>query len=260
MLKKLLAVLVVLAVLFSFAGCTDNVKENTDSSSSKDDTPVSKDIDKADILGLWEGEGKMSEVMTAMEQSGETSELGETMSNMIEVLSKVKSDTEFDVLLKFNEDNTYDVMYETKSYLEAIKEFYKDLFDLLKTDKELFKKFFGFDDAQIDQAIAGYNLTSFEELVDLLEETTLNANESDFLDSLKSSLTDAVIEGDYIIEKGYTYKIDGEYLKIQATKDSDETNDMILKNGKLAFTKFTGVAKNPNAAVFKNGFEKVDND
>ena len=257
MLKKLLAVVAVLSVLFCFAGCTDDVKDGVDAAT---DALLSKNIDKADILGLWEGEGKMSEMMTAAEQSGDTDELGETASGIIEVLSQIESDEECNVYLKFNEDNTYDIMYEIESYVEAIKEYYRDVYAVLRTDKELLKKFLGVDDATLDTIISSSNFTSFTQLVDLLEQNTANLPEKDFLESLTSVLPSAVVEEKYIVEKGYSYKIDGKYIKIQLTKDSEETNDMILKDGKLVFTKFTGLAKNPNAVVFKNGFEKVEND
>lgn len=256
MFKKLFAVLLVVAMLFSFTACTDSVKDGAGAAA---DALLSKNIDKKDILGLWEGEGKIAELLTASEQSGQTDELGETVSGIFEALSQIESDEDFNVFIKFNQDDTYDVMYEIESYVEAIKEYYKDVYAVMKTDKELLKKFMGVDEETLNTIISSNNFTSFTQVVELLEQNTENLPQEDFLNTVTSS-AGAVVEGKYIVDKGYKFKVDGKYLKIQLDKSSEETTEMLLKDGNLIFAKFSGLAKNPNAIIFKNGFERADND
>lgn len=256
MFKKLFAVLLVFVMVFSFAACQGAVKDGADAAA---DAILSKNIEKKDILGVWESEAKISDVLTYTDEE----QLGDSASEnsgILEVLSQIKSDEEFDVSIKFNEDNTYDIIYDADSFVDAILDYYEDVFDAMKNDKEMLKKFASFDDATLDLIISSNGFTSFTQVVDLLAQNIKNMDKNELLSTLTTSIVGSTLENNNIVLKGLKYEIDGKSLKIQLDKSSEQTVDMILKNGKLSFKTFEGLAKNPNAVIFKNGFEKEDND
>ncbi len=256
MFKKLFAVLLVVVMVFSFAACQGSVKDGANAAA---DALLSKNIEKKDILGVWESEAKISDVLTYTDEE----QLGDSASEnsgILEVLSQIKSDEEFDVSIKFNEDNTYDIIYDADSFVDAILDYYEDVFEVLKNDKELLKKFIGADDATLDLIISSNGFSSFGQVADLLAQNIKNMDKNELLSTLTTSIVGSTLENNNIVLKGLKYEIDGKSLKIQLDKSSEQTVDMILKNGKLSFKTFEGLAKNPNAVIFKNGFEKEDND
>lgn len=256
MFKKLLAVVLVLAAMLSMAACGGTTAQ--DGLNAAGDALLSTNIEKSDILGVWESEAKISDVLTYTDDS--QMDAGDNSSAILEVLQQVKSDETFDVSIKFNEDNTYDIIYDAESFVDAVLDYYEDVFDAMKNDKEMLKKFASLDDSTLDLLISSNGFSSFTQVVDLLAQNIKNMDKSEFLSTLTSSLVGSKLENGNIVLDGLKYEIDGKSLKIQLDKSTTDTTEMVLKNGKLSFKTLDGVFKNPNAVIFKNGFEKEDND
>lgn len=245
--KKLLAIFLVFALLFSLTACS--------TSKNGDDTPADTAKDNG-VSGLWQVD-KKTKVNHIMNDT-EGVEIPNESTIWLDVFSQIDSDVELDAYIEFKDDNSYVLKYKLDDFKAALKEYYKEVFELFKVERDLFEVTYNMDVVVIETMMRNSSLTSFEQIVDSFEEKTVMSIDgmSDALTiaSLVPAIQDGEIKDGYVVVKGYKYELDGKNLKIHLDEKGEVSAEMSLNGDKI---EFTSASENINADIFKNGLNKV---
>ena len=247
MLKKLLAIFLVFALLFSLTACS--------SSKNGDDTPVDTVKDNG-VSGLWKSgtKIKVNDIMNDTEGVDVPSDV----TVWLDVFAQIESNAELEAYIEFKNDNSYVLKYKLDDFKTALKEYYKEVFKLFKEDRELFEFTYNMDLVVIETMMINSSFNSYEQIVDSFEEKNAVS-----IDGISDALTiatvvpaiqDGSVEDGYVAVKGYNYELDGKNLKVYLDEKGEVSAEMSLNGDKI---EFTSASENVNADIFKNGLNKV---
>ena len=176
---------------------------------------------------------------------------------LLDVFEMAQSDAEVEAYIEFKNDNTYVLKYKLDDFKIALKEYYKEVYNLFKGDKELFEITYNMDFVVITTMMINSHFNTYEDVVDSFEETNANS-----IDEMCDALTiaavvpaiqDGYIEGEYIVARCYKYEAEGEGLKVWLD-NGEAFADMSFDDQKIAFS---SAPEKKNAEIFKNGLLRV---
>lgn len=254
MLKRLTSVLLVLAIVFSLAACSNSDKGGA----SNDNGEAKGDL----VSGLWKANAQI-DLHTLVTKPQLTDELADESVTLVDALLEIESDKKLDVFVEFNNGN-YELKYELDSFKTALKEYYKPLFVLFKEDRDLFELVYNLDFVVIETMLINSNFNSYGQIVDHYE--SQNANVIDKMDNDKTlasvapGLAGAKVKDGYVVVKGNGYSLDGNNLTVKLDKQGKTSISLTVAEEKIEPSSAFGEQDTVLVAAFKNGLKKVEND
>lgn len=227
-MKKILAMLLAVAMLFAFAACgsSSDDDDDDDKKSNNKKTAAAKEISDDDILGKWETSFMLTDFVDAEELANDEG----VEEEYIDMYAALYDGIKLDFVMEFDEDGNFSLYVDDVD--ETMKNIVKTLFTNLYNDG-LYAAMIGMTQAEFEEAVEAEGEDYDEYIASTIE--TLMADEEELDDTCAEmigfDLAELDVECDYKLEDGKLYLgEDGEF-------EDDEYIEIEYSDGKIEFVK-----------------------